>query len=471
MRTNIEDTVDKAGEEVTLCGWLATKRDHGKIMFLDLRDRTGTIQVVVERNNEKYDEVALTKVESTLKITGTVKERPENLVNKEMPTGAIELSASVIEILSKADDVPFAIDENKSKVSEDVRLKYRYLDLRRKKMHDNIVLRSKVIKFIRDYLADKGFIDIETPNLGKSTPEGARDYLVPSRQQQGKFYALPQSPQQYKQLLMVAGFEKYYQIARCFRDEDTRGDRQAEFTQLDLEMSFIENEEELLSLIEELFIALVEKLTPEKHISQIPFPRIKYDVAMEQYQSDKPDLRKKKDDDNELAFAFVTDFPMFEKSKDTGRWTAVHHPFTMPQTDNIDAIKNNPETVKAKQYDFVLNGYEIAGGSIRTHKPEILEAVFEVLGHSKEQIRAQFGHLLQAFKYGVPPHGGIAPGLDRIVMLLAGEPNIREVIAFPKTGDGRDLMMEAPSPVDATQLDDLSLKILDKTPKNDTVVE
>ena len=463
MRTRIIDVTNKVGEEATLFGWLETKRDHGKIMFIDLRVRTGIIQVVIDKDNPNYDTVASTKVESTLKITGTINERPEHLQNKEMPTGKVECVAKSIEVLSQAEDVPFAIDKNKNDVGEDVRLKYRYLDLRRKKMHENIVLRSKVTKFIRDYLTEKGFIDIETPNLGKSTPEGARDYLVPSRQQQGKFYALPQSPQQYKQLLMVAGFEKYYQIARCFRDEDTRGDRQAEFTQLDIEMSFIENEEEILSLMEQLFTELVAKITPEKHITEVPFPRIKYKDAMAQYGSDKPDLRKNKDDANELAFAFITDFPMFEKSKETGRWTAMHHPFTMPATDDVETIKNNPENVNARQYDFVLNGFEIAGGSIRTHKPEILEAVFEVLGHSTEQIRAQFGHLLQAFKYGVPPHGGIAPGLDRIVMLLADEPNIREVIAFPKTGDGRDLMMDAPSPVDAAQLDDLGIKIVDNS--------
>ncbi len=465
MRTNILETVKKVNEEISVYGWMATKRDHGKIMFLDLRDRTGIIQVVVEKENPMYEKLAATKVESTLKITGTVKQRPENLVNKEMETGAVELLAGDIEVLSEADDIPFAIDEKKNEVSEDVRLKYRYLDLRRQKMHNNIVLRSKVVKFIRDFLTEQGFTDIETPNLGKSTPEGARDYLVPSRQQPGKFYALPQSPQQYKQLLMVAGFEKYYQIARCFRDEDTRGDRQAEFTQLDIEMSFVENEEEILKLVEEMFITLVRKVTPKKHITQVPFPRISYDDAMSQYGSDKPDLRRDKNDDNELAFAFVTDFPMFERSKQTGRWTAMHHPFTMPKTESVDEIKNNPETIKAHQYDFVLNGYEIAGGSIRTHKPEILEAVFEVLGHTTEQIRAQFGHLLQAFKYGVPPHGGIAPGLDRIVMLLANEPNIREVIAFPKTGDGRDLMMDAPSNVDTAQLNDLGIKIVDKPVK------
>lgn len=455
------------GEKVKVCGWLAVKRDHGKILFIDLRDRTGVLQVVITGDIAASSGVDKCKTESVLCVEGTVKKRPEHLVNNDLETGEIELEASVVTVLAQSDDVPFAIEKGRGDVSEDIRLKYRYLDLRRPKMHSNIVLRAKVIKYIRDYLTQEGFYEIETPYLGKSTPEGARDYLVPSRQQQGKFYALPQSPQQYKQLLMVAGFEKYFQIARCFRDEDTRGDRQAEFTQLDLEMSFVEKEEDILTLIEDLFTKLVKEITPEKSLTFTPFPRIPYKEAMEKYGTDRPDLRKDKNNPNELAFAFITDFPMFERSQETGRWTAVHHPFTSPKIESVNAMKTDPASVAARQYDLVLNGNEVAGGSIRTHEPEILEAVFEVLGHSKEKIREQFGHLLEAFQYGVPPHGGIASGLDRFVMVLADEQSIREVMAFPKTGDGRDLMMGAPDRVDEAQLNELGIKVVDKSKKKE----
>jgi aspartyl-tRNA synthetase len=303
--------------------------------------------------------------------------------------------------------------------------------------------------------------------LTKSTPEGARDYVVPSRIHAGKFYALPQSPQQYKQLLMVAGLERYFQIARCFRDEDTRGDRQPEFTQLDIEMSFV-GEEDILRLVEALYIDTVKAVAPEKVIAKIPFPRLSYQEAMERYGTDKPDLRANKDDPNELAFAFIVDFPMFEWKEAEKRWDAVHHPFTkikIPtskfQTDDeaIAYIRANPGELVAEQYDFVCNGYEIGGGSIREHNPRILEAVFEMMGHSEGDVKKKFGHLLDAFSYGVPPHGGIAPGIDRFVMILANEPNIREVIAFPKTGDGRDFMMGAPSELDPAQLEELHVQI------------
>jgi aspartyl-tRNA synthetase len=328
-------------------------------------------------------------------------------------------------------------------------------------------MRHQVVQFIRNFLTAEGFVEIETPILTKSTPEGARDYVVPSRLQAGKFYALPQSPQQYKQLLMVAGMERYFHLARCFRDEDTRGDRQPEFTQLDVEMSF-PTQEEILGLIEKLYTEMVKKLFPEKHISQTPFPRLTHKEVMEKYESDKPDLRKNKADPNELAFCFVADFPMFEWKESEKRWDAVHHPFTktqnpedLPAKEFIEKLKKNPENFLAHQYDFVCNGCEIAGGSIREHNPRILEAVFEIMGNEKEEIRKKFGHMLEAFEYGVPPHGGIAPGIDRFVMILMNEPNIREVIAFPKTGDGRDLMMNAPSDIDRKQLKELHLKITD----------
>jgi len=314
---------------------------------------------------------------------------------------------------------------------------------------------------MREFLIKEGFIEVETPILTKSTPEGARDFLVPARLQPGKFYALPQSPQQYKQLLMIAGLEKYFQIARCLRDEDPRADRQAEHTQLDIEISFIE-QEDILDLVERLYIDLVKKLFPEKKITKIPFPRINYKEAMEKHKTDKPDLRPEKKNPDELAFCFITDFPMFEWHEDEKAWGAQHHPFTMPQTDDIEEIKKHPEKILAHQYDFVLNGYEIGGGSIRTTSLDVLLAVFEVLGHKREKVKKQFQYYFEAFGYGVPPHGGIASGIDRLLAVLLNEPNIREVIVFPKTGDNRDLMMNLPSEVTEEQLKELHLKIIEK---------
>jgi len=312
---------------------------------------------------------------------------------------------------------------------------------------------------MRTYLKKKGFVEVETPLLTKSTPEGARDFLVPARLQPGKFYALPQSPQQYKQLLMVAGLERYFQIARCLRDEDPRSDRQAEHTQLDIEMSFIETED-ILNLIETLYIETCQILFPEKKIKEIPFPRMTYQEAAKKYNTDKPDLRKNKKDNNELAFCFVTDFPMFEWHEGDKRWGAMHHPFTMPQSENIEEIKKHPEKILAHQYDLALNGFEIAGGSIRSTNLEVLTAVFEVLGHTSAETKEQFKNYFEAFKYGVPPHGGIASGLDRFLSILLNEPNIREVIAFPKTGDNRGLMMDVPSKVSEKQLKELHIKTI-----------
>jgi len=333
-------------------------------------------------------------------------------------------------------------------------------------LQKNLINRHKFLLFIRNYLTARGFIEVETPILTKSTPEGARDYVVPSRIYKGKFYALPQSPQQYKQLLMVSGIERYFQIARCLRDEDPRGDRQPEFTQIDIEMSYVERED-VLNLIEEMFIEAVETLYPNKKITQKPFPRLTYEEAIRIYGSDKPDLRKNPDDPNELAFAFVIDFPMFEWKETEKRWDAVHHPFTQPKLPDgrkdkeelLEFLDKNPELLLSEQYDFVCNGYEIGGGSIRTTDPDILVKVFEVMGNNKEEIFKKFGHLINAFKYGVPPHGGIAPGVDRIMMILENEPNIREVIAFPKTGEGRDLMMDSPSELSEEQLKELGLKV------------
>ena len=465
-RISIDKAIDDTGKKIKLKGWVHSRRDHGKLIFIDLRDRSGILQIVFPP--ELSESAGELRSEWVISVEGTVEKRPAGMINKNIPFGEIELKVEKLEILNQAKTPPFAIDTDGYELNEERRLKYRYLDIRRERMKNNLILRHKIVQFIRNFLSDEGFVEIETPILTKSTPEGARDYVVPSRISPGNFYALPQSPQQYKQLLMVAGMEKYFQIARCFRDEDSRGDRQPEFTQLDLEMSF-PTQEDILKIIEKLYIEMVKKVSPEKHISKIPFPRFSYKEVIEKYDSDKPDLRKDKNDKNELAFAFVVDFPAFEWKESEKRWDAVHHPFTKAQNpDNLEEkefikyLKTNQDKALAHQYDVVCNGYEIGGGSIREHNPKILEAVFEILGNKKEDIKEKFGHLLEAFEYGVPPHGGIAMGIDRFAMILANEPSIREVIAFPKTGDGRDLMMNAPSSIDKSQLKELELEIKSK---------
>ena len=455
-----KDTIKYLEKKVKVCGWAHSVRSHGKIIFIDLRDRSGILQMVFQPSAENTYKIAKEiRPEWVIEAIGKISKRPSKMANPKIETGRIELIVEEVKILSKAKTLPFSIDGHGYEISEEKRMKYRYLDLRRERMKKNLIMRQKVIQFMRDFLQKDDFVEVETPILTKSTPEGARDFIVPSRLEPGKFYALPQSPQQYKQLLQVAGIEKYFQIARCLRDEDLRADRQAEFTQLDLEMSFV-SQEEILDLIERLHIDLVRKIFPEKKIQKIPFPRIPYVKAMEKYKTDKPDLRKNKNNPDELAFAFIVDFPMFEWRKEEKRWDAVHHPFTRPQTEDIKKIKKNQDKILAYQYDFVLNGSEIGGGSLRSYKPEILEAVFEVMGHKKSEIRKKFGHLLEAFKYGVPPHGGIALGFDRFLAILFNEPNIREIIAFPKTGDGRDLMMGAPAEVDQEQLEELKIKTI-----------
>jgi len=454
-RIPIIETIKQIGKKVKVCGWVHAHRDHGKIIFIDLRDRSGLLQIVFP--NELAKSAGELRSEWVIAIEGTIDKRPENLINPKLTTGEIELKAEKLEILTKAETPPFALDTDGYEINEEHRLKYRYLDIRRERMKNNLILRHKVIQFIRNFLSEEGFIEVETPILTKSTPEGARDYVVPSRISPGNFYALPQSPQQYKQLLMVAGLEKYFQIARCFRDEDTRGDRQPEFTQLDLEMSF-PTQDKILSLIEELYIQIVKNLCPEKHITQIPFPKLTYDEVIKKYKTDKPDLRKDKKDQNELAFAWIVGWPLFEWNKDEKRWDSMHHPFTAPIDEDIPLLDKDPAKVRSWQHDMVLNGSEVGGGSIRIHKPEIQEKVFELLGLKADQIKLKFGHLLQAFSFGAPPHGGIAMGIDRLITILRNEPSIREVIAFPKTGDGRDLMMNAPSPIDEKQLKELKLK-------------
>ena len=582
------------GSRVTLAGWVHRRRDHGGLTFIDLRDREGIVQVVYnpELAEECHRIASNMRNEYVVCVTGKVSLRPEGTENLKMPTGEIEIIAEETKILNPSLTPPFYINED-VEVDENVRLKYRYLDIRRDRMKDNLILRHKVIKYMRDFLDKRGFIEVETPILIKSTPEGARDYLVPSRLHPGEFYALPQSPQQIKQLLMVAGIEKYFQIAKCFRDEDNRADRQPEHTQLDIEISFVE-EEDIFNLIEELYTSMIEKLKPEFKLLK-PFPRLSYAEVMERFGSDKPDLRfgmeladlsdiasetefgvfrkavtdggKVKgicapgcadysrgqledlnklvrtlgaagiltialdttagslDDitiehvksvaskymtieqvksmaeqlhagpgdlmliaagnlkmvnmvldtlrnemgkrlnmkpQNELAFAFVVDFPLFEYDEKLGRWDSVHHAFSAPKDEDIPYMDTAPEKVIGKQYDLVCNGFELASGSIRIHQREIQNKVFNLLGYKDEEIQARFGHLLEAFEYGAPPHGGIAPGIDRLVMLLAGEENIREVMAFPKNQAAMDLTLNAPSPVSEEQLTELHLKLLEE---------
>ncbi len=579
------------GSEVTLAGWVDRRRDHGGLIFIDLRDSEGIVQVVFNPELSKpcHKIASEMRSEYVVRVGGKVAPRPAGTVNPKLPTGEIEVIADSVTILNPSKTPPFYINEE-VEVEENLRLKYRYLDLRRARMKENLLLRHQVVKFMRDFLSARGFVEVETPILIKSTPEGARDYLVPSRIQPGRFYALPQSPQQIKQLLMVAGIEKYFQIAKCFRDEDTRADRQPEFTQLDLEMSFVE-EEDILKLLEELFTSMVETIKPKMKVVK-PFPRLSYADVMERYGMDKPDLRfglelrdltdiaaqsdftvfrsaidqggrvkgicapgcgnysrhqldelnkfaqslgagglvtialgteggkldgltmemvksvaakfltidqikqmgerlganggdlllivagkpkvvdaalsglrqemghrLKLADPNLLSFAFIVDFPLLAKSEETGLWEPMHHPFTAPKDEDIPLLDSAPEKVRSKHYDFVLNGYEIAGGSIRIHTSELQRKIFKLLGYSDEETRERFGHLLEAFDYGAPPHGGVAPGIDRIVMLLAGEETIREVIAFPKNQSAMDLTFNAPSPVSEEQLRELHLRL------------
>ncbi|PIW92575.1 MAG: aspartate--tRNA ligase [Candidatus Nealsonbacteria bacterium CG_4_8_14_3_um_filter_34_13] len=457
-----KNTPNYLEKSVRVSGWVNTIRSHGKIIFFDLRDRSGLVQVVFTPNlkPEIYGLAQKVKPEWVIEITGKVSPRPKGMENPKIETGKIELRAQNLEILSQAKTLPFSIETPGYEVNEEKRLEYRYLDLRRPRLRKNLEMRQKVIQFMREFLIREEFLEIETPILTKSTPEGARDYLVPTRLQPGKFYALPQSPQQYKQLLMVSGIEKYFQIARCFRDEDPRANRQAEHTQLDIEISFVK-QEEVMNLVESLFISLIKKIYPEKKIQKIPFPKITYQKAMEKYGTDRPDLRKDKTNPYFLAFCWVINFPFFKKDEKR-RWTFTHNPFSAPKSESMEDLlsRKNIKNILTTQYDIVANGLEVGGGSIRNHRPDALEAVFEIIGYEKEEIKNKFGHMLRAFEYGAPPHGGIASGIDRLLAVLQNEPNIREVIAFPKTGDSRDLMMDAPSKVSEKQLKELHLKIL-----------
>jgi aspartyl-tRNA synthetase len=459
-RIPVLETVPKVDETVTVSGWVHRIRDHKKVLFIDLRDRSGILQVVTGTwAEESYQVLQTVGVEDVVEITGTVAARPEKLINPDLATGTVELQAGTARILNKSAVPPFEVNEDTLPVEEELRLKHRYVDLRSIRMKENIVDRARIIGFIRRWLDERSFIDVETPYLSATTPEGARDYIVPTRRQ-GKFFALPQSPQQYKQLLMVGGIERYYQIARCFRDEDSRGDRQPEFTQLDLEMSFVE-QEDVMALNEQLLIDLVRDLYPEKRIQQVPFPRVSYAEAMEKYGTDRPDLREDKTDNNVLAFCWIVDFPFFEKDEESGNWTFTHNPFSMPKPEHQDWLMRgeNVGEIITTQYDIALNGYEIAGGSIRNHQAEGIRKTFEVMGYDQEEIEKNFGHMIEAMSFGAPPHGGIAWGLDRFIMLMRGEPNIREVMAFPKTGEGRDPLMKAPSEVADKQLKELGIQL------------
>lgn len=574
---------EHVGQKVTLAGWVHRRRDHGGLTFIDLRDRFGLVQIVTdpEKAPEAHKGFEPVRNEWVLQVIGTVRKRPAGMGNADLATGQIEVAVSELKVLNQAKTPPFAINKPEE-VDEDARLKYRYLDLRREKMQANLAMRHRVIKFIRDYLDKEEFLEIETPILFKTTPEGARDYLVPSRVHPGEFYALPQSPQQLKQLLMVAGIERYFQIARCFRDEDLRADRQAEFTQLDLEMSFVERED-VMDLMEAMYTAMVKELLPEKKILFTPFPRLTYQESMERFGKDNPDMRfgmelqdvtewakssgfkvfeegvasgghvrginakglghySRKDldalteyvkqfgakglayfaitpegeerssfskflspeglatlkgrmgaekgdlllfvadqpmvvftslgrlrvhlaetqgllDPNVFAFCWVIDFPFAFWNEEEKRWDPSQHPFTSPVLEDIDLVETDPGRMRGTQYDMVLNNLEVCGGSIRIHDRALQSRIFKLIGLSEEVAQQRFGHMLEAFEFGAPPHGGIASGIDRLAMIFAGEENIREVIAFPKNQAARDVMADAPSPADEHQLKDLHIRV------------
>ena len=443
------------GKTVTLCGWLHRRRDHGGLSFLDLRDRSGLAQVVfnAKRNAELHQTAKGLGPEYVLAITGTVGARPKGTENPKLPSGMVEVAATAVQVLNPAVPPPFEIDDQ-ADISEDVRMQWRSLDLRRPASRQKLILRHRIVHRIRATLDELKFLEIETPILTKSTPEGARDYLVPSRVNPGRFFALPQSPQLFKQLLMVAGMERYFQIARCFRDEDLRADRQPEFTQLDLEMSFVD-EEDVFGVIERV---LSRVFTEELGIPlTIPFPRLTHREAVERHQSDKPDLRT---ESNPWAFCWVTEFPLFRWDEQTKRWGAEHHPFTAPHPDDAGLVKTEPGKVRSRAYDLILNGTELGSGSIRIHQEPLQREIFTALGLSEETAQERFGFLLKAFSFGAPPHGGFAFGVDRLVALATGAPSIREVVAFPKTQKAVDPVTDAPSMVTDAQLKELGIAVL-----------
>ena len=457
-RTLIADLSGLKGSPVTIKGWVSVRRDQGKMVFFDFRDMTGSVQGLVLPSNPAIEIAKGVKIESAVAITGTINARPEKNVQAGKVNGNIELLIETIDILNLSETLPFEIQGDTSGISEEARLQYRYLDLRSERMQRNIRLRSQFVQKCREYLFKNRFTEIETPLLTESTPEGSRDFVVPSRHHPGKFYALPQSPQQYKQLLMVGAFERYFQIARALRDEDLRADRGYEHTQIDIEMSFVE-QEDIMSMVEEMVIETVESLGFT--IKEKPFPRLTYAESMEKYGADKFDMRTEEDKANGvLAYAWVHKFPFFEKTPEGG-WTFTHNPFSMPIPEHIDMLlkKENIGDILTTQYDLVCNGFETGGGSIRSHKPELLKAVYEIMGYTAEETDERVGHMLEAFKYGAPTHGGIALGVERSLMNLTNEEYLREVQAFPMTRSGQTAVMKAPKPLTAEQLIELGLRV------------
>ncbi len=463
MRTHTCGELNKnfKDQEATLCGWVHRRRDHGKLIFIDIRDRYGITQVVFvpSVSPEAHREAQTLGPEFVVKITGTVNVRPPKNANPDSPTGDIELLAQKLEILNTAQVPVFEIDDN-IEASEDLRLTYRYLDIRRKKVRDALLLRHRICSAMRAFLNGEKFTEIETPVLTKSTPEGARDFLVPSRLSPGAFYALPQSPQLFKQILMVSGMDRYYQIVKCFRDEDLRADRQPEFTQLDMEMSFVD-QDFIFDLTERMYQRIFKEVLDID--LAIPFPRMTHAKAMAQYNSDKPDIRQDKTNGKEFAFLWVVDFPLFKYNTEDKRWESEHHPFTGLNPEDIPLLESGQYAkVRGRCYDLVLNGNEIGSGSVRIHRRELQQKIFDIIGIAPQEAQKRFGFLLRAFEYGAPPHAGVAYGIDRIVTLVTGNASIRDCIAFPKTQKGTCLMTDAPSDVDEKQLKDLGLTVLKK---------
>ncbi len=462
-RTLVSQTTQLIGSTVTLQGWVDTKRDHGKLTFVDLRDRSGLVQCV---GWQKMSELS---TEAVVEITGLVKNRPANLINTDLPTGGIEIEVQDYRVLNSVTDLPIQVKDDGLAEGEEIRLKYRYLDLRRERMQKIMRLRSHFTRALREALYAQDFVEIETPLLTKSTKEGARDFVVPSRFYPGKFYALPQSPQQYKQLLMTAGFERYFQMARCIRDEDLRADRGFEFTQVDLEMSFVERND-VMNLTEEMVKQAVKSVGGT--IQQETFPIVTYQEAMERFGADRFDLRTPAEKERGiLAFAWVIDFPFFKKvnAKDAAEvadgksgWTFTHNPFSAPIPEHAQWHLHGEHLAEiiTNQYDLVCNGYEVGGGSIRAHQPEVLRATLRIMGYTDAEIEASVGHMLRALASGTPPHGGIALGLDRLIMLLTSQTSLKETIAFPMTSTGRTAVMDAPAALDANQLKELNLKLV-----------
>src|SRR3989338_3512124 len=457
-RTYIKDLKDHVGEEVRIAGFVSVRRDQGKMVFFDFRDMTGSVQGVVLPKSDAIETAKEVTRESAVFIVGIVNKRPEKNINAEVQNGDIELEVKEISAVNRAAALPFEVIEDTSGINEETRLQFRYLDLRSERMQKNLRLRSEFVHRCREFLFKEQFTEIETPLLTESTPEGSRDFVVPSRLHPGKFYALPQSPQQYKQLLMAAGFEKYFQIARAVRDEDLRADRGFEHSQVDIEMSFVEMED-VMNTVEEMITTVVESMGHT--IREKPFPRISYKDAVEKYGADKFDMRTPEEKEKGiLAYAWVINFPFFEKT-DEGTWTFTHNPFSMPIPEHIEWLKEGKHIgeILTTQYDLVCNGYESGGGSIRAHDPEILQATYKAMGYSEEEITASVGHMLDAFKYGTPPHGGIALGIERNIMNLTGETYLREVQAFPMTGRGQTAVMKAPKELSEKQLLELGISI------------